>query len=77
MRNTRPLAAICRQHGIKLIDLAAGIERPYSTVKKWGGEVETPPHEVPRIVRFFGGAVQPHEIRPDIFVAPAQTGRAA
>ena len=67
MRNTRPLAALCRRHGVKLIDLAMAIGRPYSTVKKWGGEVEIPPEAFPLIIKFFGGAVRPHDLRPRMF----------
>lgn len=70
MTNARPLTALCKQNGLTLTKLAERICRSRHTVKKWGREVPIPPEEVPNIVTAFEGAVQPHELRPDIFQLP-------
>ncbi|MFP5513220.1 MAG: transcriptional regulator [Alphaproteobacteria bacterium] len=69
MTNSRPLTALCKLHGITLTELADRICRPRNTVKKWGAEVEIPPERVMDIVSAFGGPVQPHDLRPDIYPA--------
>lgn len=67
MMNSRPLTALCKRNGLTLTELAARLSRSRHTVKKWGVEVEIPADEVRNIVLAFGGAVLPHELRPDVF----------
>lgn len=76
MRHARPLTAHCKRIGITLQELADRLKRPRHTVKKWGAEVKIPPEEVPNIVRVFGGTVEAHDLRPDLFPAPRRPRRA-
>lgn len=76
MRHTRPLTAHCKRIGITLQELADRLKRPRHTVKKWGAEVKIPPEEVPNLVLVFGGLVEAHDLRPDLFPAPRRPRRA-
>ncbi|MCW2242779.1 transcriptional regulator [Azospirillum canadense] len=65
------LTELCRSHSMTLQELSDLIGRKRDTVKKWGRERRIPAEAVPGIVRAFNGAITAHDLRPDVFEAPA------
>ncbi len=69
------LSQICRSRGMTLEQLAEAVNRKRNTVKKWGHGRRIPAEAVTAVVLALGGAVTPHDLRPDIFAPPTPRPR--